>query len=124
MLLGGSSELERNQRIAALANSPGVIVAPHDLSLRSFSALVRRCNVLLSSDSLALHLGLAADIPVVVFFGPTSAAEIDVYGKGEKGYHAAAGRCCYLATCDIRPHCMANIHVDRMYNAVERWIGS
>jgi heptosyltransferase-2 len=122
LLLGGASELSRNQRIAAMCDCAGVVVAPHDLSLLRFSALVRRCDVLLSSDSLALHLGLAADIPVVTFFGPTSSAEIDVYGKGEKVVTPLSCRCCYLATCDVRPHCMASIPVDRMFDAVKRWI--
>jgi heptosyltransferase-2 len=122
LLLGGPSELSRSQRIAALCDRPGVVVAPHDLTLLCFSALVGRCDVLLSSDSLALHLGLAADIPVVTFFGPTSAAEIDVYGKGEKVVTPLSCRCCYLATCDIRPQCMASIPVQRMFEAVTRWI--
>ena len=122
LLLGGESELERNQRIAKLSNRPGILVAPHDLPLLKFSALVARCNVLLTSDSLALHLGLAADVPVVAFFGPTSSAEIDVYGKGEKVVTPLGCRCCYLPTCNIRPHCMASIGVERMYEAVKRWV--
>ena len=53
-------------------------------SLREFAAVINRCAVLVSSDSLAMHFGVALNKRLVVFFGPTSAAEIELYGLGEK----------------------------------------
>jgi len=122
LVMGGPAEAARNGRIVAAAARPGVAAAPTDLGLQAFAALVSRCDVLVTSDSLALHLGLAAAVPVVAFFGPTSDAEIDVFGVGEKVVTPLPCRCCYLSDCDVRPHCMAGIGVERMHEAARRWL--
>jgi lipopolysaccharide heptosyltransferase III len=122
LMLGGSAERERNAHIVALANRPRVVAAPTNLELLTFTALIGLCRLLVTSDSLALHLGTALGKPVVAFFGPTSGAEIDLYDSGEKVITPLECRCCYLKTCDIRPHCMQSIGVDRLFDAVCRWL--
>jgi heptosyltransferase II len=122
LVLGGSAERERNARIVAQADRPCVVAAPTDLELLSFAALIGLCRLLVTSDSLALHLGAALGKPVIAFFGPTSGAEIDVYDRGEKVITPLECRCCYLKTCDIRPHCMQSIGVDRLFEAACRWL--
>ena len=122
VILGGSEETKRNQQIATQAQSKRVFLGPTDWSLREFSALVENCKVLVTSDSLALHIGLAFSIPIVSFFGPTSAAEIDLYDKGQKILTPLACHCCYLKTCDIRPHCMQSISVDDIYRATAEFL--
>jgi heptosyltransferase-2 len=42
---------------------------------------IASCRILVSSDSLGLHIALALGIPVVGLFGPTSAKEVHFYGK-------------------------------------------
>jgi heptosyltransferase-2 len=122
LVLGGPAESERNGRIVRAANRPLVVEAPTNLELLSFAALINLCRVLLTSDSLALHLGAALNKPVVAFFGPTSGAEIDLYDLGEKIITPLECGCCYLKTCDVRPHCMQSIGVDRLFEAVGRWL--
>jgi heptosyltransferase II len=123
LVLGGSAERERNARIVARAARPRVVAAPTDLELLTFAALIGLCRVLITSDSLALHLGAALGKPVIAFFGPTSGAEIDIYDRGEKVITPLECRCCYLKTCDIRPHCMQSIGVERLFEAAHRWLG-
>jgi len=122
LILGGPAESERNDRIVTAANRPLVVAAPTDLELLDFAALIGLCSVLLTSDSLALHLGTALGKPAVAFFGPTSGAEIDLYDLGEKVITPLECRCCYLKTCEIRPHCMQSIGVDRLFEAIGRWM--
>jgi heptosyltransferase-2 len=122
LILGGPAERERNSRIVANAARSSVVQAPTNLELLPFAALIGLCNVLLTSDSLALHLATALGKPTVAFFGPTSGAEIDLYDLGEKVITPLECRCCYLKTCDIRPHCMQSIGVDRLFEAVRRWL--
>jgi len=122
LVLGGSAERERNQRIVARAGRSRVVEAPTNLELLAFTALIGLCRVLVTSDSLALHLGTALDMPVIAFFGPTSGAEIDVYGRGEKIITPLECRCCYLKTCDIRPHCMQSIGLPTLFEAVRHWL--
>ena len=124
VVLGGEAERSRNQEIAARAGSPGVIAAPCDLSLLSFAALIGNLAVLVTSDSLAMHIGIALERPVVAFFGPTSSSEINLFGRGEKIATQLECRCCYLPDCDVRPHCMQSISVERMSAAVLHSIGA
>lgn len=122
LVLGGPAERARNGRIVAEAGRPRIVEGPTDLDLLGFAALVGRCRLLVTSDSLALHLAVALGRPVVAFFGPTSAAEIDLYGLGEKVVTPLPCRCCYLTTCDVRPHCMQSIGVATVYDAARRWL--
>ena len=87
-----------------------------------FAALIGRLDLLVTSDSLALHLAVAQGRPVVCFFGPTSASEIELYGHGEKVVTPLGCQCCYLKDCNIRPHCMASISVEEMLAAARRWL--
>ena len=122
IVLGGPAEQDRNARIISAAGHPAVIPAPTDLSLLAFTALLSRLSLLVTSDSLALHLAVSQDVPVVSFFGPTSAPEIELYNRGEKVVTPLECRCCYLKDCDVRPHCMQTIDVPTMLSAVRRWL--
>jgi len=42
------------------------------------------CDVIVTSDSMALHVGVAMGIYVIALFGPTSPAEIELFGNGQK----------------------------------------
>lgn len=120
VVFGGPAERARNGRIVAAAGRRRVVATPTDLGLLEFAALIDRCDVLVTSDSLALHLGIARGRRVVVFFGPTSEAEIDLYGRGEKVITPLDCRCCYLSDCSVRPHCMQSISIDDLLDAVAR----
>jgi heptosyltransferase-2 len=69
-------------------------------SLRAFAALVRACDLVVTSDSLALHVALAQGVRLVAFFAPTSAAEIELYGLGEKVVSTAPDACSYRREVD------------------------
>jgi len=104
VVLGGRPEAERNARILAglrtLDPAPHVVDGGTDNSLTSFAALVGGCDLLVTSDSLALHVAIARDVPVVAFFAPTSAAEIELYGLGEKVASTASDACSYRPDAD------------------------
>jgi len=120
VILGGAPEKDRNDRIVVAAERPNVCAAPTDLNLLAFASFIERCNILVSSDSLGLHLASALKKPIVAFFGPTSAAEIDLYGLGEKIATPLECAVCYLRDCDVRPHCMDSITVERMFDAAAK----
>jgi heptosyltransferase-2 len=120
MIMGGASETERNQRIVAGAGRNKVKAAPTNLEFASFAALIDKCDVFITSDSLGLHLATALSKRIVAFFGPTSAAEINLYGLGEKLVTPLECRVCYLRNCEVRPHCMESIPVRRVLEAAVR----
>ena len=122
VVLGGEAERGRNEAIALEAGRPGVVAGPSGFDILEFTALIEATDLLVTSDSLALHLAVAVGRPVVSFFGPTSADEIEVYGLGSKVVTPLECRCCYLKDCDVRPHCMQSIDVDTLASAVASWL--
>lgn len=121
LILGGEQEKERNQRIVRMAGGR-CVAAPTDWGLKRFSALVGLCRLIVTSDSLALHVAVASGVPVVGFFGPTSAPEIDLFGRGRKVVTPLPCRCCYLPSCEVRPHCMESIEVRDLLAAAADWL--
>lgn len=57
-------------------------------------------------------------VKVIALFGPTSSAEIDLYGQGTKIIPEMDCLCCYLPRCDVRPCCMERIAPERVYAAI------
>lgn len=101
-LLGGPEEAERNRRLAeALAAAQVACVdTGTDNSLLDFTAIVDGLDLLITSDSLALHIAVARRVPVLAFFAPTSAAEIELYGRGRKVVSTAPDYCSYAKDAD------------------------
>ena len=119
LLLGGPGERERNERLEHASGvrlfDPGC-----DHPVRHFAALVNQCSVVVTGDTLAMHLALAMLKRAVVLFGPTSAAEIELYGLGEKVLPRMECLSCYKTSCDFVPNCMDLISTDAVEAAVIR----
>lgn len=119
LLYGGPEERERNKALAQIA--PGHLVdTGTDNTLRKFGALVSLCDVMVTGDTMALHLASALDKRIVALFGPTSAPEIELYGRGTKVLPEAMSCLgCYRSDCDVRPACMQRISVQQIMAALE-----
>ncbi len=77
-LIGGTDELARNKSVAAALRQPCYItIVDTSSDVLDLAALVNSMDLVISSDSLALHLAIAQQIPTVCFFSPTAAAEIE-----------------------------------------------
>lgn len=104
LVLGGPEEKERNRAILSgmRAREPKLVAidAGAESDLQEFASLVGLLDLLVTSDSLALHLGIALERKIVCFFAPTSAAEIDLYGQGLKVVSSAADYCSYRPNTD------------------------
>ena len=104
LILGGAAEVERHRAIAAGLRahpaSPAFADAGNDHALLDFAARVELCSLLVTSDSLALHMAVALDRRLVAFFAPTSAAEIELYELGEKVSSTSPDYCSYRADAD------------------------
>lgn len=139
-LLGGPAELSRNRRIDALCGhltrdvagrAVPAVVNVCDQARRSgpplteldFAALVQRCQVVVTGDTLGMHVAIAAEIPCVVLFGPTCPQEIELYGRGTRIVTDLPCAPCYRHSCDRTPNCMDAISVADVLSAVEQWVG-
>jgi heptosyltransferase-2 len=125
VLLGGPEEVQRHRELLAFAKDLAVHDAGNRNSYGQFAALIERCGVLVTSDSLAVHVAAARKVPAIALFGPTSLHEIELYGRGTK--LAPAGLdclCCYLPRCDRTPHCQALIAPETVVGEVARWLAA
>jgi heptosyltransferase-2 len=103
VVLGGALEAQRNRRMVELLGAGDdlfVLDGGTDNGLLEFAAQVACCDVLISSDSLALHVGVALDRPVVAFFAPTSGAEVDLFGRGRSIRSTSSDYCSYRPDAD------------------------
>ena len=119
LLLGGPEEKEQNKRILSKVERL-VINVGCDNTVRHLAALIRSCSVVLSGDSLPMHIALAMRRRVVVLFGPTSHSEIELFDQGEKVIPDLDCIVCYKQVCDCKPNCMELITVDMVKQAVLR----
>ncbi|MGE3172738.1 MAG: glycosyltransferase family 9 protein [Planctomycetota bacterium] len=125
LLLGGPEEIERHRALLAASTGRAVFDAGNRNSYGRFAALLERCRVVVTSDSLAVHVAAARRVPAVVLFGPTSAAEIELYGRGEKIVPPGLDcLCCYLPRCAVVPHCQARIEPEVVLAAVQRQLAA
>jgi heptosyltransferase-2 len=120
LLLGGPEEVDRHRELLAGAAGRPVFDAGNRNPYGRFAALLELCQVVVTSDSLAVHVAAARKVPAVVLFGPTSAAEIELYGRGRKITPPGLDcLCCYLPRCDKVPHCQALIRPEVVVQAVQ-----
>ena len=89
-------------------------------TLRQFASLVDLCDVLVTGDTLALHVAVALRKRLVAYFGPTSDSEIDLYGRGEKVLPIRPCEDYYQGQCLAKVSCMENLKEKDMLAAVER----
>jgi heptosyltransferase-2 len=115
VLLGGSSDEERNRKIS---NGLSVILSPTQLGLRDGLASVNAMDVVVTGDSLGMHMAIALRKPTVAWFGPTCSHEIDLYDRGIK--LATHYRCspCWKRTCLERVPCNQAIELAQMKTAI------
>ena len=117
LLFGGPEEKERNKRIQKAVKTE-IIDAGCDNSLMEFASLVNQCNVLITSDSLAMHIGTALKKKIVAFFYPTSATEIMLPPNGIKIIGKGKDYCSYKTKCDNPPKWDTNEFVDAVKKLV------
>lgn len=119
LLLGGPQEESLNLRLHKRfpkTEYPGV--AP----LRRFALTLSLLDLLVCGDTLPLHLATALHLPVIALFGPTSAAEIELYERGEKIAPPLDCLGCYLPKCHRKPYCMELISANTVFQAIKKWL--
>jgi ADP-heptose:LPS heptosyltransferase len=117
LLLGGPSEKDINNYI--IENSGCEITdGGCGNSIKDFSALIGKCSVIITADTLAMHIAIALKRPVVALFGPTCSQEIDLYGCGSKVVTKAKCGPCYRNKCGKKVTCMDEIDLNEIIKAV------
>jgi ADP-heptose:LPS heptosyltransferase len=117
LLLGGPHEKEANDMLAM--ERPDLFISAGAMPLREFMAVVAECGLLVTSDTLALHIGLGAGVPTVALFGPTSAEEIEGVTKLLKIVSPRECAQYYRKECGERPCCMEEITPSLVYESLK-----
>jgi heptosyltransferase II len=115
VLLGAGEDFKKNEALVAKERAANLTAICTDESVQHLAAAIGELDYLISSDSLALHLAIAQDVPFTAFFSPTSAAEIDDWGIGTKVSSTAPDYCSYRKDADS-----STITADRIIEAVRR----
>lgn len=125
LFLGGQDENERNQRLGA-AFQKNAVFPGGSFSIRQFSGFLEACDLVVTGDTLAMHLALALGTPIVVLFGSTCDQEIELYGKGEKLVSRPPCAPCYKNDCDQPDYmkCMKETTPEQVFSAVGRVLAS
>jgi ADP-heptose:LPS heptosyltransferase len=121
LLLGGPEEVELNARILEDAGD-SVVDGGCTNSLTEFASLVNTVDVLLTSDSLAMHIGVALKKSTVVLVGPTSPWELDVFGNGKILHSDIECLACYLPRCDKTVTCMNTLSPEFVYAQLQEYL--
>lgn len=98
ILLGGADETERNSQIYNLTRIKPVNIGT-DHSLARFAAIISLCDLLVTGDTLALHLAIGLKVSTVAIFTSTCAQELDLYTRGAKLIPPVSCAPCYKGYC-------------------------
>lgn len=124
VLLGGPEDTERNHEIA---RGLPVVVSPSNKGLRDGLASVAACDLVVTGDSLGMHMAIGLRKWVVAWFGPTCSQEIDLYGRGVKILTQAPCSPCWKRVCQQPVMCYDQIDFDQVMGALAQgltWLTS
>lgn len=121
LLLGGPEEKETIKKLKKEFNF--LVETGCDNSLLEFAAIVDLCDLVITADTLALHIATALQKKIIALFGPTSSNEIELYGKGIKLQAKEDCKCYYRKYCSEKISCMDKITSDMVIEAMNELTG-
>jgi len=116
LILGGQDEKEL---IAELCSKYKFLIDTGcNNSLGEFATIVNQCDLMITADTLALHIRTALDKKIIALFGPTSINEIDLFGRGIIITAPDDCKCYYNRFCSEEVSCMEKITSGMVMKAV------
>lgn len=119
LLITGPSELELNSTKEIKKSLP--FVKTHEIvDLNTLFGIISLCDLLITPDTLSMHIGISLNKYVVAYFTVTSAAEIEMYnGKkvitSDKNFY-----CSYSTENPPRPNAADNINLNKIVHHVKK----
>lgn len=117
VLLGGKEDSVRNQRIAFGLD---VLQSSTQDGLRDGITSVAACDIVVTGDSLGMHLAIGLKKWTVAWFGATCSHEIDLYDRGEHVLAKVGCSPCWKRSCDKPTMCYDMVSVTELVEAVHR----
>jgi len=116
-LLGGPREAAFNARLEKRSLTP-LYHTGTDNTLLEFAGFLSLMDVVVCSDTLAMHLAIALKKKTVVLFGPTCPQEIDLYDRGVKLFSGADCAPCYQQTCSDKK-CLKAVSPEQVFQTIQ-----
>ena len=85
-----------------------------------FGIIVNLCDIIITADTLALHIGTALNKNIIALFGPTSMSEINLFNCGIKVTAPDDCKCYYNRICSENVSCMEKITSAMVMKAISQ----
>lgn len=119
VLLGGPEDTLRNQEIG---EGLDVIQTSTTSGLRDGLISVAACDIVVSGDSLGMHMAIGLKKWVVAWFGPTCSHEIDLYDRGVSILTKASCSPCWKRVCHKSSMCYDQVDLNEIVDGVSKGI--
>lgn len=95
----------------------------HLNDLKGYINWISSCRLLITNDSLGLHLGVVLGKKVLALLGPTSASHLSCASNLKILTPALERECipCYKSECSYNDICMDYIFPEAVFDAIDRW---
>jgi heptosyltransferase-2 len=107
------------------AGGPAFHNAAGEMTLRQLMAFLQRCNLYLTNDSGAMHIGAALGTPLIAVFGSTdwvTTAPLSERARIVRVDTPCAP--CLLRHCPIDHRCMNDVHPAAVYDAATQLLST
>ena len=116
VLLGGREDTERNDRPYELCGKRP-LKTPTTEGLRRGITYVDLADIVVSGDSLGMHIAVGLKKYAVVWFGLACANEIELFGRGGKILSGVSCEPCCKKSCDDLK-CLDEISLRTIFDAI------
>jgi heptosyltransferase-2 len=96
---------------------------PGTFTLQQFISLTNQCDVILTAVSMMMHIAIALKKPLVLFNNIFNRNEFYLYNNGVIIEPSTGCDCYYGNTCKRQRHCMKDISVDSVFEAIMKYSG-
>jgi heptosyltransferase-2 len=122
VLCGSKSEIKRNKKLYQQNKSDSLIDVTNNYSIEEFSYLINLSDIIVTGDTVGLHIAISLHKKIVSFFGPTPHQEVNLFGLGKKLVREELDclNCYDQFPCPYDGKCMSLITADEVYKSIVR----
>ncbi len=121
VLLGGPEDTERNAEIVRQVGNK-VISTPTTEGVRRGVCYENICDIVITGDSLGMHIAIGLKKHIIVWFGVTCPQEIELFERGVKlipeGLECSP---CWKKQCPYNLECVQMVDLERIVLEVEKY---
>lgn len=118
LLGGGKEDHDRNEIIAQSTKNFHPILSPTLEGLRDGLCSVNAVDLVVTADSLGMHMSIACKKYVIAWFGPTCSHEIDLFDRGVKVESSLACSPCWNRNCLVKEPCNQSLDIEMIVKSV------